>query len=121
MASARNIVIAGDYTGARVFRMSATLAYISGTMAKTEDVYLVPENVVRYEVMTEDMIRSGNSLLLTGPLDPGGLLHLRLNASPKMQSKGIWTVAVKFENGKRCLMEIDDKIYNAIVRRMQAK
>lgn len=121
MATARNIVLAGDYAGERVFRMSSTLTYISGTMTKTEDVYLVPENVVRYEVMTEDIIRSGNSLLLTGQLDPGGLLHLRLNATEKMQNKGIWTLAVKFEDGKRCLMEVDDKIYTAFVKRMQNK
>ena len=119
MASARNIVIAGDYSGCRVFCMSAKLAYISGTMKKIEDVYLTPENVIRYELMTEDIIRSGNSLLLTGSLDPACLLKVRLHATPAAQNKGIYTVAVKFQDDKRSLMEIDEKTYHAFMRRMQ--
>lgn len=119
MASARNIVLAGDYTGCRVFCMSARLAYISGTMKKMDDIYLTPENVVRFELMTEDILRSGNSLLLTGSLDPACLLKLRLHASVAMQNKGIYTVAVKFQDEKRSLMEIDEKTYHAFMKRMQ--
>lgn len=117
MASARNMVIAGDYAGCRVFRMSAALAYISGTMKKIDDVFLTAETVSRCELMTEELLRSGNSLLLTGALDPGMLRNLRLHASPAAQKKGIYTLAVKFEDGKRCLMEIDEKIYTAVMRR----
>ena len=119
MASAKNMVIAGDYTGCRIFCMSARLAYISGTMKKIDDIYLTPENVVRYELMTEDILRSGNSLLLTGSLDPAWLTKLRLHASVAMQNKGIYTVAVKFGDEKRSLMEIDEKTYHAFMRRMQ--
>ncbi len=119
MASAKNMVIAGDYTGCRIFCMSARLAYISGTMKKIDDIYLTPENVVRYELMTEDILRSGNSLLLTGSLDPACLTKLRLHASVAMQNKGIYTVAVKFGDEKRSLMEIDEKTYHAFMRRMQ--
>lgn len=119
MASAKNMVIAGDYTGCRVFCMSARLAYISGTMKKIDNVYLTPETVARFELMTEDILRSGNSLLLTGVLDPACLLKLRLHASVAMQNKGIYTVAVKFQNEKRSLMEIDEKTYHAFMKRMQ--
>lgn len=119
MASAKNMVIAGDYTGCRIFCMSARLAYISGTMKKIDDIYLTPENVARYELMTEDILRSGNSLLLTGSLDPACLTKLRLHASVAMQNKGIYTVAVKFQDEKRSLMEIDEKTYHAFMRRMQ--
>ena len=118
MASAKNIVLAGDYAGLRVFRMSASLAYISGTMKKIDDIYLTPDTVVRYEIMTEDIIRSGNSLLLTGALDPGCLMNLRLRASQAMQDKGIYTIALKFQDNKRSLLEIDDKIFAAISRRL---
>lgn len=119
--TARNTVLAGDYVGCRVFRMSATCAYISGTMKKLDDVRFSPEEVDRYELLTEDMIRSGNSLLLTGSLDPGCLTSLRLNATPHNQAKGIYTLAVKFNDGKRALIEVDEKIYTAIVRRMSAQ
>lgn len=118
MAAAKNLVLAGDYMGCRVFCMSAKLAYISGTMKKTDDVYLTPETVIRYELLTEDIIHSGNSLLLTGVLDPAYLLKVRLKATPAMQQKGIYTVAVKFQDGKRALMEVDEHIYHAIMRRM---
>lgn len=120
MASARNIVLAGDYSGCRVFRMSASLAYISGTMKKMDDIYLTADTVLRYELMTEDIIRSGNSLMLTGALDPGLLGPVRLHASEAMQKKGIYTVAVRFQDNKCSLMEIDDKIYTALVRRLNA-
>lgn len=119
MASARNMVIAGDYQGCRVFCMTGKLAYISGTMKKMDDIFLTPEFVTRYELMTEEIIRSGNSLLLTGVLDPGNLLKLRFHAAPAMQKKGIYTVALKFEDDKRSLLEIDEKTFRAIERRMQ--
>ncbi len=118
MASARNIVIAGDYTGCRVFCMTGKLAYISGTMKKMDDIFLTPEFVTRYELMTEDIIRSGNSLMLTGVLDPGCLMKIRLHATPAMQKKGIYTVAIKFEDDKRSLLEVDEKTFRAIERRM---
>ncbi len=116
--SARNTVLAGDYAGCRVFRMSANCAYISGTMKKTDDVRFCPDTVASYELLTEDMIRAGNSLLLTGSLDPGCLTSLRLNATPQKQAKGIYTLAFKFTDGKRALIEVDEKIYTTIVRRM---
>lgn len=119
MTSAKNMVLAGDYTGCRIFRMSAQLAYISGTMKKIEDVPFTPNHVARYELMTEDIIRSGNSLLLTGPLDPAALLNVRLHATTAAQNKGIYTLAVKFTDNKRSLIEVDEKIYTAIQRRMQ--
>ena len=72
-------------------------------MKKTDDVFLTPEYVRRYEIMTDEIIRSGNSLLLTGSLDPGCLLKLRLQASRSMKHKGIYTVAIKFEDEKRSL------------------
>ncbi|MBR5372258.1 MAG: hypothetical protein IK130_08585 [Oscillospiraceae bacterium] len=121
MASAKNIVLAGDYASCRVFRMNAALAYISGTMKKIEDIFLTPETVAGFETLTEDMIRSGKSPLLTGVLDPACLLTLRLHASEAMQKKGIYTIAVKFQDGKRCLMEIDEKVYQAVCRRMQGE
>ena len=118
MASARNMVLAGDYAGSRVFCISAKLAYISGTMTKSDDIYLTEKTLVRFEVMTDDVIRSGNSLLLTGVLDPACLGKLRLRATEAMQKKGIYTVAVKFHDDKRSLMEIDERTYRAVVRRL---
>ena len=120
MASAKNMVLAGDFTGCRIFRPSANLAYISGTMKKMDDIPFTPQFVSRFEVLTEDTIRSGNSLLLTGSLDPAMLTNLKLHASEHMQNKGIYTIAVKFVNEKRVLIEVDDKIYTTIVRRMPA-
>ena len=120
MASAKNIVLAGDYAGCRIFRMSVSFAYISGTMKKIDDIPFTPQSVARFEVLTEDTIRSGNSLLLTGSLDPAYLANIRFRATPAMQNKGVYTLAVKFQDDKRALIEVDDKIYAAIVRRMTA-
>ncbi len=100
--------------------MSARLAYISGTMNKAmDDIYLTPETIVRCELMTDELLQSGNSLLLTGVLDPACLIKQRIHASEAMQKKGIYTVAVKFHDDKRSLLEIDEKTYHALMRRMQ--
>lgn len=119
MASAKNTVIAGDYNTCRLFRMNAALVYISGTMKKMDDIFLTPETVEAFEPVTEEIIRSGACKILTGVLDPACLLTLRLHASEAMQKKGVYTIAVKFRDGKRSLMEIDEKLYQAICRRMQ--
>ncbi len=120
MASAKNMVLAGDYAGCRIFRMSATFAYISGTMKRIDDVPITPKTVVKYELLTENIIRSGNSLLLTGSLDPACLTSIRFHASAEQQEKGIYTLALKFYDDKRSLIEVDEKIFNTIERRMQS-
>ncbi|MCQ2416300.1 MAG: hypothetical protein MJ071_00615 [Oscillospiraceae bacterium] len=121
MASARNIVLAGNFTGCRLFRMPGGIAYISGTMKKMDDIYLTPAYVSDYQVMLEDEIRSGRSVYLTGILDPGRLLELSFRASEAYQKKGIYTVLIQFKDYKRVLVEMDSKILEALEYRMRAE
>ena len=72
-----------------------------------------------YEVVTEETSRSAASDVARGIiggalLGPVGMLAGSLSA----KSKGTITLAVMFRDGKRSLLEIDDKIYKAIVQRM---
>ena len=46
-------------------------------------------------------------------LGPVGLL-----AGLSAKNKGIYTVAIKFKDGKNSLLEVDDKFYKALIKTM---
>lgn len=111
---AKNKVIAGDYVGGAVGSTFGS-AYVQAGMFKTVD--LIKEKVESYELVTDDhrkSAKSGVSRGLVGGalLGPVGLLAGGLSA----KSKGVYTVAIAFKDGKSSLLEVDDKIYKVIVK-----
>lgn len=114
MAKAKNIVIAGDYQGKGVGATSQGI-YIITAFMKTLD--LTKENVESYEVITDEHRKSAASGVARGLvggvlLGPVGLLAGGLSA----KNKGIYQVAIQFKDGKKSLIEIDDKIYKVLVK-----
>lgn len=114
MAKAKNKVIAGDYLGNTV---STTIngAYIMTGFAKS--YYLNKENVDSYELITDEHRKSAASGVTRGLvggalLGPVGMLAGGLSA----KNKGIYQIAVQFKDGKRSLLEVDDKIYKALIK-----
>ena len=114
MAKAKNRVIAGDYLGKTV---AATIngAYIMTGFAKV--YYLNKENVDSYEVITDEHRKSAASGVARGLvggalLGPVGMLAGGLSA----KNKGIYEIAVQFKDGKKSLLEIDDKIYKMLIK-----
>ena len=113
MASAKNRVIAGDYEG---FSVSASVgvAKLGGLFAgPTLDRY----SVESYELVTDQHTKSFSSGMVRGAvggalLGPVGMLAGGLSA----KNKGIYQVAIYFRDGKRSLLEVDDKVYKAIVK-----
>ena len=111
---AKNALIAGDYMGKRLISTLGTLQIVTG-MGKGEiiDKFSVEE----YELITDEHRKSAASGVARGLvggalLGPVGLLAGGLSA----KSKGVYQVALQFRDGKKSLVEVDDKIYKAIVK-----
>lgn len=115
MAKAKNKVIAGDYKGKKVDGGGLSPAFIMVGMFKS--INLDNKNVESYEIITDEHRKSAKSGVARGLvggalLGPVGMLAGGISA----KSKGIYQVAVQFKDGKRSLLEIDDKIYKALIK-----
>lgn len=112
---AKNKVIAGDYEGKLLGGSSFAGAFISISIRQT--VPLDKTTIESYELITDEHRKSaasgvGRGLVGGALLGPVGLLAGGLSA----KSKGIYQVAIQFKDGKRSLVEIDDKIYKALIK-----
>lgn len=111
MAKAKNKVIAGDYTG-RTIGQTLGISFINAGLMKTID--LNNSTVESYELITDEHRKSAKSGIARGIvggalLGPVGMLAGGLSA----KSKGIYQIALQFKDGKKSLIEVDDKIYNS--------
>jgi hypothetical protein len=114
MAKAKNKVIAGDYQGKQVL---CSLGFASISLGLIKSLDLNNKNVKSYELITDEHRKSAASGVARGIvggalLGPVGMLAGAVSA----KSKGIYQVAVEFNDGKRSLLEVDDKTYKAIVK-----
>lgn len=112
---ARNKVIAGDYLGCMV---SSSFGVVSILTSFTGSVVINKHFASRYEVIDESSRKSAASIAgraLVGSFFGGiGAVAGALSA----KNKGIYVVAISFKDGKNSLIEVDDKIYKAIVTAM---
>lgn len=109
-------IIAGDYNGSTVMYTASKIVI---TVSLFKNMYLKKDMVESYEVITDDHRKSAASGVARGLvggalLGPVGLLAGGLSA----KNKGIYQIAIQFKDGKRSLMEIDDKIYKALVKEL---
>jgi hypothetical protein len=114
MAKAKNKVIAGDYQGKQVL---CSLGFVSISLGLIKSLDLNNKNVKSYELITDEHRKSAASGVARGIvggalLGPVGMLAGGVSA----KSKGTYQVAVEFNDGKRSLLEVDDKTYKAIVK-----
>ena len=114
MAKAKNRVIAGDYEGKGII---AVLGQVSIVVGFGKNYYLTKDVVDSYELITDEHRKSASSGVARGLvggalLGPVGMLAGGLSA----KSKGIYQIAVLFKDGKRSLVEVDEEIYEAILR-----
>lgn len=112
--NARNKVIAGDYEGRGII---AVLGQVSIVVGFGKNYYLTKDVVDSYELITDEHRKSAASGVARGLvggalLGPVGMLAGGLSA----KNKGIYQMAIQFKDGKRSLIEIDDKIYKAIIK-----
>lgn len=116
---AKNQVIAGDYIGKPILILGGQPQIVISSRKWAENIFLDKTAISDYQVLTEDSKKSAASGVARGLvggalLGPVGMLAGGLSA----KNKGTITLAVEFKDGKKSLMEIDDKIYKAILKCM---
>ena len=116
MSKAKNKVIAGDYKGGDVSAMFGS-ARIFKRYPEKGDIEINKTNVINYEVITDEHRKSAKSGVARGLvggalLGPVGMLAGGISG----KSKGIYEIAIEFRDGKRSLIEVDDKCYKTIIK-----
>ena len=114
MARAKNKVIAGEYQGRGIIAVGNTVKIVTG-FAKS--ITLNKDVVDSYELATDEHRKSASSGISKGLvggflLGPVGALGGVLSA----KSIGIYQIAIQFKDGKKSLIEVDDKIYKVLIK-----
>lgn len=112
---AQNKVIAGEYEGSLVMGFVTPGIYPN---PKQPPIELTKDNVLNYEVITEEHRKSAASGIARGLVGGALLGPVGLLAGLTAKNKGTHTIAIEFKDGKRSLVEIDEKIYNAFIQKM---
>ncbi|NRT79447.1 hypothetical protein [Clostridium beijerinckii] len=110
---AQNKVIKGDYNGMTI-RESCNTLYIGYNNLISISKY----KVKNYEVIDQSAKKSAVSAVGRGAVGAMLLGPVGLLAGLSAKSKGIYLIAIEFENGKRSLIEIDDKLYKTFMTNM---
>lgn len=116
---AKNKVIAGDYPKWLVLSMFGTISINAPYGMKEYDVKTIPINkdtVTNYEIVEEESHKSATSAVGRGLVGAAVLGPVGLLAGLSAKSKGIHTIALQFKDGKKSLIEVDDKIYKSIIK-----
>lgn len=110
---AKNIVIAGDYMGKMVI---CALGDVSISTGFTKSVGINKYTIEGYELVTDEHRKSAASGITRGLVGGALLGPVGMLAGLSAKKKGTYTVAVRFKDGKQSLLEVNDKVYKAIVK-----
>ena len=111
---AKNKVIAGDYAGRPV---KSILGIVQISTLDFKPRRIDKTTVESYELVTDEHRKSAASGALRGLvgnllLGAPGMIAGALSA----KSKGVYTIAIEFKDGKRRINQVDDKIYKNIIK-----
>jgi hypothetical protein len=118
----KNKVIAGDYEKKDIISVFGDIAIVTG-WGKSQP--LNKDTVEGYEVVDEEKRKSAASAVGRGLvggiagsliLGPVGLIGGLAGLSAK--SKGIHVLAVQFKDGKKSLLQVDDKVYKSLMKNL---
>ena len=107
---AKNRVIAGDYNGASVVAVLGSVMVGGISVEKW--------TVEAYEVITEEHRKSAASGIARGLVGGAILGPVGLLAGLTAKNKDTYNIAIVWKDGKKSLVEVDDKIYKAIVKKL---
>lgn len=112
---AKNKVIAGDYEG---FTVTGSLNDLCIFLGWNNEIKINKFTVAQYEVIDEESRKSATSAV--GRAFVGGVLlgGVGLLAGLSARRKGIYTVAIEFNDGKKSLIEIDEKKYKLLLKKL---
>ena len=115
MAKAQNQVIAGDYQGKIVCLNRAGL-YIALNITGSQMVMLDKSQVESYELITSETSKSASSGIMRSMVGAAFLGSVGLLAGVSAKNVGINTVAIRFKDGKKSLLEIDEEKYRQLIQ-----
>lgn len=109
----KNTVVAGDYKNKNLILENDLLYIMEGLFKKYP---INKDTVEEYEVLDENSRVSGSSaigraFIGSAILGPAGLL-----AAVTAKKKNTIVVAVQFKDGKKSLIELNEKYYKCLVR-----
>lgn len=110
---AKNAVIAGDYEGKKFVNSSKGIIL---AISLTKSITLNKDTVESYEVMDESSKTSAVSAVSRGLVGSFLLGPVGLLAGISAKKKGVHVVAIQFKDGKKSLIEIDDKLYKTLMK-----
>lgn len=111
-----NKIIAGDYVGQPLMFTAGKLIITTGWFKNLE---IDKTTLESYEIITDEVRKSAASGIARGAvggalLGPVGLIGGALSA----KNKGTYNIALQFYDGKRSLVEVDDKFYKHLIKIM---
>lgn len=113
MTRAKNKVIAGDYKG-KLVGVSFSEAFISLTL--TNFISINNETVKGLTPLDDDSQISVASAAMRGLIGEMLLGPIGLIAAGTAKRNGIHLLGIEFKDGKRSVVEVDDKRYKEIVQ-----
>ena len=110
---AKNKVIAGDYEGKLV---TGVLGRVNISTGLFKSLPITKDIIEDYEVMDEEKRMKATSAVGRGLV--GGFLlgPVGLLAGLSAKKKGVYIVALQFRDGKKSLLEVDEKIYKILLK-----
>ncbi|WP_199798546.1 SHOCT domain-containing protein [Clostridium tetani] len=109
---AKNKVIDGDYKGKSVVPTALGITIVLGLFKK---VMINESTVENYDVFDSEKTTSATSAMGRGALGSFFLGPIGLLAATSAKKKGVYVIAVQFKDGKRSLIEVNEKIYKQIL------
>lgn len=114
---ASNSVIAGDYKG-NIVAVTFGKIEILTKFGFGKSIEINKNTISEYEIIDEKSQKSVTSAV--GRAFVGGLILGPVGwfAGLSAKSKGTHIVAIEFSDGKRSLLEINDNIYRALIKKL---
>ena len=111
-----NTVIAGDYRNGIIVTNFGQISIVQGFGKKRVEVFLDRFNIEAYEVLDEKSKTSTTSAVGRAAIGTALFGPIGIVASLGAKKKGIHQVAIQFKDGKRSLIELNDKAYKAFLQ-----
>lgn len=112
---AKNKVVEGDYKGKVVICSVGKVSIVTGLF---KSFAIDNTTVADYEIIDGEKKTSASSAIGRGAL--GGFLlgPVGLLAAASAKKKGVYLIAINFKDGSNSLLEVDEKIYKALIQKL---
>ena len=108
----KNRVIAGVYQG-KMINQALGSPYIQIGFLKTLEL---KGQVTNYEILDSTSTKSASNAVLRGAIGATLLGPVGLLAGLSAKNKKSKLIALKFKDGQECVVDVDDKVYRAIIK-----